>query len=368
MSELPTRPPGLSARWRLTLSYVTLIAVAGAVLLGVVAIWLLRYIPEGTVYSSNPVDGTSWAPNRTDLIRAFVPAAGWALLALIAVGLIGGWFLAGRMLRPLTVIADTARTVGSGRLDARIHLPGNDDEFRQLADVFDTMLDRIQGDVERERRFAANASHELRTPLTISRALLEVADADPDADIPQLLARLRAANERAVALTEALLLLARLDARPPEKGPVDLALAAEGAVELLHDVASEHNVGLDVAGDPVVVAGDAALLDQLALNLVQNALVHNLPSGGEAWVRTVRLGGRGALIVSNTGARVDPALVATLAEPFQRGAARTREGEHGGSGLGLAIAHSIVTALDGTLVLTARPDGGLHVEASFPVA
>jgi len=372
-SALPPRPvraAGLSVRWRLTLSYVALVAIAGAVLLGVVALWLLRYLPDGTVYSTNPIDGTSWAPNRSDIVRAFVPAASWALLALIVVSVLGGWILAGRVLRPLAIMADTARAVGDGDLSARIALPGRGDEFRRLADVFDGMLDRIQGDLERERRFAANASHELRTPLAITRAVLDVADADPDPDVPQLLVRLRAANERAIALTEALLLLARLDARPPARAPVDLSLAAEGAVELLHEVAAAHDVRLDAIGDPVIVRGDAALLDQLALNLVQNALVHNLPSGGSATVRTVSLGGQGALVVENTGEQLDPAMVATLVEPFQRGAGRTRDGAHGahgGSGLGLAIAGSIVEVLGGSLVLTARPEGGLRVEATFPL-
>ncbi|WP_439902370.1 sensor histidine kinase [Microbacterium azadirachtae] len=362
------RSPGLSVRWRLTLSYVALVAIAGAVLLGVVALWLLRYVPDGAVYSTDPLAGGSWAPNRTDLIRAFVPAATWALLALIALSVLGGWLLAGRVLRPLAIMADTARAVGEGELSARMALPGRDDEFRRLSDVFDGMLDRIQADLERERRFAANASHELRTPLAITRALLDVAQAEPDPDVPQLLERLRTANERAIALTEALLLLARLDARPPQQVEVDLSLAAEGAIELLHDVAAAHDVRIDAVGDPVFVRGDAALLDQLALNLVQNALVHNLPSGGSATVRTVSLGGRGALVVENTGERLDPDLVATLVEPFQRGSGRAREGGHGGSGLGLAIAGSIVDVLDGSLVLTARPEGGLRVEASFPLA
>ncbi|GAB6856079.1 sensor histidine kinase [Microbacterium xylanilyticum] len=362
------RAPGLSVRWRLALSYVVLVAIAGAVLLGVVALWLLRYVPDGSVYSTGPFDGGSWAPNRSDLIRAFVPAATWALLALIGLSVLGGWLLAGRVLRPLAIMAETARAVGEGDLTARIALPGRDDEFRRLSDVFDGMLDRIQADLERERRFAANASHELRTPLAITRALLDVAQAEPDPDVPQLLERLRAANERAIALTEALLLLARLDARPPERVEVDLSLAAEGAIELLHEVAAAHDVRLDAVGDPVFVRGDAALLDQLALNLVQNALVHNLPSGGSATVRTVRLGGHGALVVENTGEVLDPARVATLVEPFQRGGGRVRDGGHAGSGLGLAIAGSIVEVLGGSLVLTARRGGGLRVEATFPLA
>ncbi|OZB88959.1 MAG: hypothetical protein B7X41_05400, partial [Microbacterium sp. 14-71-5] len=120
-------------RWRLTLSYVALVAVAGAVLLGVVALWLLRYVPDGTVYNTDPIAGTSWAPNRTDIIRAFVPPATWAFLGLIALGVLGGWILAGRVLRPLTAIGATAQAVSDGDLDARIALPGRDDEFRRLA-------------------------------------------------------------------------------------------------------------------------------------------------------------------------------------------------------------------------------------------
>ncbi|MBS1674551.1 MAG: HAMP domain-containing histidine kinase, partial [Actinobacteria bacterium] len=335
------------------------------------SLWLLRYVPTGVLYSTDPT-GESWAPNRADLIRAFVPAAAWALLALVAVSVLGGWLLAGRVLRPLAMMADTARAVGEGDLSARIALPGSDDEFRRLSDVFDGMLDRIEQDIERERRFSANASHELRTPLAITRALIEVAEQDPDTDVPRLLRSLRTANERAIALTEALLLLARLDARPPERTPVDLSLAAEGAVELLHAPAATRAVTLEIDGDPVVVAGDAGLLDQLALNLVQNAIAHNLPSGGSAQVRTIAVGGRGMLMVENTGAPLDPAVVATLVEPFQRGArhARTDAGDAnpGGSGLGLAIARSIVDALGGTLALTARDEGGLRVEAAFPLA
>ncbi len=134
-SALPPRPAragGLSVRWRLTLSYAALVAVTGAVLLGVVALWLLRYVPDGTVYNTDPIDGTSWAPNRSDIIRAFVPPATWALLGLIAIGVLGGWLLAGRVLRPLALMAETAQAVGDGDLDARIALPGRDDEFRRL--------------------------------------------------------------------------------------------------------------------------------------------------------------------------------------------------------------------------------------------
>ncbi|MEI3843251.1 MULTISPECIES: sensor histidine kinase [unclassified Microbacterium] len=377
------RREGLSVRLKLTLSYALLVIGAGTVLLAVVALYVLRYIPEGNIYVQEDSGGLTWTAGRTDIIRAFVPRLTLAFVVLILIGLVGGWFLAGRMLRPLTRIGEAARLAAQGSLDHRIRMSGAGDEFRRLADVFDTMLDRIQSDVERERRFAANASHELRTPLSISRALIEVAEEDPDRDVPELLARLHAANERAIALTEALLLLARIEARPPAPTDVDLSLAAEEAVEILHPLADRRGVHLEISADPATVRGDAALLNQLALNLVQNAVVHNVP-GGTAWVRTRVDGGFGALIVENTGALLDPAVVAVLAEPFQRGAQRTHGDDAGGAsgaeagesiatgssgtGLGLAIASSIVDALGGSLHLRARPEGGLLVHAAFPLA
>ncbi|WP_424937767.1 MULTISPECIES: sensor histidine kinase [Bacteria] len=358
------REPGLSVRVRLTLSYAALVVIAGVLLLGVVALWLLRYIPEEAAYTT----GGDPVPNRGDILRAFVPPATWTVLALLVGGIVGGWYLAGRVLRPLTMIGDAARKAAAGSLSHRIAMPGPQDEFRELADVFDAMLTRIEGDVERQRRFAANASHELRTPLSVTRTLLEVAEAETNPDLPALLARLHGANDRAIALTEALLLLARVEARPPTAVPTDLSLAAEEAEELLHNLADVHGIRIDIDADPVIVAGDQTLLNQLATNLLQNAIVHNASEGGIAWIRTVADADGGRLVVENTGRPIDPALVATLTEPFQRGAQRTRSDGDTGSGLGLAIAASIVEALHGTLSLHARTGGGLRVEASFPLA
>src|SRR5213076_3116514 len=109
----------------------------------------------------------------------FVPAAATALAFLLVFGLLGGWILAGRMLVPLTRIADAARMAANGSLSHRIHLEGREDEFRELADAFDTMLEQLESHVAEQQRFAANASHELRTPLAITQTLLDVARKDP---------------------------------------------------------------------------------------------------------------------------------------------------------------------------------------------
>ena len=117
------------------------------------------------------------------------------------------------MLAPLTRITDATRTAASGSLSHRIELEGRRDEFRELADAFDTMLARLEAHVAEQQRFAANASHELRTPLAITQTLLDVARNDPDRDNGELVDRLHAVDARAIDLTEALLLLSRADQR-----------------------------------------------------------------------------------------------------------------------------------------------------------
>ncbi|MFD9082586.1 sensor histidine kinase [Streptomyces erythrochromogenes] len=354
------RRPGLSARLKLALSYAGFLFVAGALLLAVVWWFLLRYVPD----NSQGLLGIS--PNRYLLVRTFAPAAAVAMAFLLVFGLLGGWILAGRMLRPLTLITDAARTAGRGSLSHRIHMEGRQDEFRELSDAFDSMLEQLESHVAEQQRFAANASHELRTPLAISRTLLDVARKDPGQDRGELIERLYAVNTRAIDLTEALLLLSRGDRGNFTREGVDLSLVAEEAAETLLPLAEERRITLEVTGGAARTSGSAELLLRMVTNLVQNAVVHNLPAGGTVTVRTEAYGDTSVLRVENTG-RVLPAdLVPTLTEPFRRGTERVRTDEHAGVGLGLAIVHSIVRAHDGTLDLAPRPAGGLVATVRLP--
>jgi two-component system sensor histidine kinase VanS len=366
------RRPGLSARLKLTISYAGFVLLVGALLLAVVWVFLLRYVPDGVTTppprrpGSGPSDPALFSPNRTDLERAFVPRAAQALAFLLVFGVAGGWILAGRMLAPLTRIADAARLASHGSLAHRIRMEGPNDEFRELADVFDTMLEELESHVTEQQRFAANASHELRTPLAISQTLLEVARNDPSRDQGELIERLHAVNTRAIDLTEALLLLSRGDRRSFTREPVDLSLMAEEATETLLPLAEQRGITLDVTGEEARTVGSAALLLRMVTNLVQNAIVHNLAAGGTVTVHTESQDGASVLRVENTGYPLPPDLVATFTEPFQRGTERIRTDEHAGVGLGLAIVHSVVQAHDGTLDLTPRPGGGLLVTIRLP--
>jgi two-component system, OmpR family, sensor histidine kinase VanS len=356
-----TRRLGLSARLKLTLSYAGFLMLASALLLAAVWVCILRYIPDEVIY------GPPWfAPNRSDPLNGFAWPAAIVLAFLLVFGLVGGWLLAGRMLAPLTRITDATRMAANGSLSHRIRLPGRRDEFRELADSFDSMLARLEAHIAEHQRFAANASHELRTPLAISQTLLDVARNDPTRDQGELIERLHTVNTRAIDLTEALLLLSRSDRRSFTREPVDLSLIAEEATETLLPLAEQRRITLDVTGEATQTLGSAALIQRMVTNLVQNAIVHNLPAGGTVTVHTESQHDASVLRVENTGHPLPSELVPTLTEPFQRGTERIRTDEHAGVGLGLAIVHSIVRAHDGTLDLTPRPAGGLLVTIRLP--
>jgi two-component system sensor histidine kinase VanS len=359
------RAPGLSVRLKLSLSYAGFLMLAGVLLLAAVWVFLLRYVPDRALVVSADTSMDGVFPVRSRLLEVFAPKAVAVLAILLAVGLGGGWILAGRMLAPLTRITDATRLAATGSLSQRIRLPGRKDEFRELADAFDTMLARLEAHVAEQRRFAANASHELRTPLAVSKALLDVARSDPAHDADEVIDRLHTVNTRAIDLTEALLVLSRADQRSFTPERVDLSLLAEEATETFLPLAEERGVTIDTSGDIAPTVGSPALLLQLTTNLVQNAIVHNLSEQGTVWVRTSVRPATVVLTVENTGEQLAPGLVSTLTEPFRRGAERVHAG-HAGVGLGLTIVETIAQAHDGTLTLAPRAAGGIRITVELP--
>src|SRR5438093_735832 len=341
--------------------------LAGVVLLAVGYVSLSRGVHPGVIFMVR---------SHGDLLRYFAPIAAIVMTFLLVFGLLGGWLLAGRMLAPLTRITDATRTAANGSLSHRIQLPGRRDEFRELADGFDTMLARLEAHVAEQQRFAAeqqrfaaNASHELRTPLAVTQTLLDVARKGPNHDNGELVDRLHAVNTRAIDLTEALLLLSRADQRSFTPEQVDLSLIAEEATETLLPLAEKRGLTIETSGDMTPTIGSHALLLQMSTNLVHNAIVHNLPEQGTVCVTSSVRPKSVLLTVENTGEKLAPQLAATLAEPFQRGTKRIRTDHAGvGVGLGLAIVKSITQAHDGTLILIPRDEGGLRVTVQLPAA
>ncbi|WP_258060183.1 sensor histidine kinase [Rathayibacter rathayi] len=364
------RPRPISIRRRLTLSYVLLLGLAVTGLLGAMSIFLLRYITDDYFVSySRSTNEQIFVPNRTELLSAFVPVAAGVIVLLLIAGTVGGSLLARRMLAPLDELTRVARLVASDGYSHRVADLRSRDEFEELAEAFNAMLEQTEAHVSEQERFAANASHELRTPLTITKTMLDVARRDGSPDVEHLLADLSAVTARSIDLVEALLQLSRADRPIPEAQTLDLSLLAEEARDSVLTLAERGGVSLQVQVEPCSAIGSASLLLQLMMNLLHNAIVHNV-SAGFVVLRTQQSAEGAIVTVENSGSALDPATLPTLLEPFVRGGTRTRrtDGGHTGSGLGLAIVSRIVAAHGGHLTLTARSEGGLLVRVVLPRA
>ena len=399
------RGRGPTLRTRLTLVYAGVFALGGGLLMGanyLVASESLRArganlavtieavaMREGeAVYPSVPAESLdSWARTRTETEMAAQgeaqPAAllvdGYqdgvlsdmlvnSVLALVAITLLAagaGGVNAGRPMRRLHRVTETARTLSEHDLHSRLGLTGPDDEIRELGDTFDAMLSRLERAFESQRRFVANASHELRTPLAVQRAALEVPlaqDRVPD-DLRPAFRRALDSVGRSESLISGLLLLARSDRGLARTEEVDLAGVVRDVVARHEADAREAGVGLRVDTEAAVIPGDAVLLEHLVRNLVENAVRHNTRGGWvEARLRAAH--GRVVVKVTNTGAEVtDPD---ALFEPFHRGDEARLRGARPGNGLGLSIVRSIAVAHGATAAARARPGGGLVVTVGFP--
>ncbi len=374
------RIPSPTIRLRLTLLYGGLFLISGAVLLAIAYVLFRRasganlvVLPGATADPGTHVREmaerayASSVERNTDILHQGLLRSVLVLGVMTVISVAFGWLVAGRVLRPLREMTATTRQISERNLNERLALPGPRDELTDLADTIDGLLARLEAHVAEQQRFAANASHELRTPLATTQALLDVARNDPHRDNGELVERLHDVNARAIDLTEALLLLSRADQRSFVREDVDLSLLVEEAVEALLPAAEERGVTVEATGEMAPTTGSRALLLQLATNLVQNAIVHNLPGGGTVWVTTGTHPEGVTLTVTNTGEKLTPQLVSTLDEPFLRGSERART-DHAGAGLGLAIVKSIAQAHDGTLALTPRDGGGLRVTVELPAA
>jgi signal transduction histidine kinase len=386
---------GLTIRLRMTIAYGAAVFLTGTVLIVTAYFlfrWRLSHMNKNLAYPPgcpvlHPRDFPGQAAycdsvrNKQILSQIDKPLI-FVLLISAVVAVLIGYFLAGRFLRPINQITRTARRVASRpdrALHARIGMEGpQDDELVNLAQTFDGMLDRLDHAFEGQRRFVGNASHELRTPLAINRTLLEVTLMDPDIDdqTRQLCRTLLATNERSERMIEGLLLLAKADNEPTHREDIDLAEVAYRSVTQCEMEAAERHVAIRTSLQPVSVSGDGILIERIAMNLIQNALRHNIGPGG--WVdvltydRSHDVPGHGLLVVANTGPEVPAYAVETLFEPFKRGsqasgASAARDPKDKGVGLGLSIVRSVVRAHGGRVAAEPRPGGGLIVRVWLPV-
>ena len=303
---------------------------------------------------------------RDSAVNNLLGASLLTLAILVPTAALGSWLLVRRALRPVGAITDAARRASEHRLDERLALSGPRDEITELADTFDDLLARLEHAFDAQRRFVANASHELRTPLTVARTAIDVTMAKPDRteeQVRRMAADVHGAVDRAERLVDGLLTLTRSQNLVHAAEPVDLATAAQDALDTLAGEIAARGLTVHPALNPAPATGDRALLDRLVANLVDNAVRHN-ETGGWLSVHT-GLDGTGArLEVINTGPTPEPTRVPQLFEPFQRANGRAHTGEQG-LGLGLSIVRAVADAHQATISATARPGGGLIVSLTL---
>ena len=284
-----------------------------------------------------------------------------------------GWFVSGRVLRPVRAITDTARRASEQHLGERIGMTGPRDELRELADTFDAMLDRLDIAFAAQRAFVANASHELRTPLTIMRTAIDVTLARPgrtQAQLEDMAERVRRRIDAAERMIDGLLTLAVSDQGAASHEGLDLSALAGDALEMA--APGIERLGLTVLAElgAAPTVGDPKLLERMVWNLVNNAVLHNQPDG---WIRvTTGVVSTSAgpeevfLRIANSGKEVPPESVSAIFEPFRRLAGRT--GTEDGVGLGLSIVRSVSTAHGARLDVRPMDGGGLEVLIALPTA
>ena len=311
--------------------------------------------------------GPAQAAQRATDSHQLLVNSGIALAIVAALGLLAGWFIAGRMLRPIRTITRTARRISSSSLHERLALEGPQDELKELGDTLDDLFGRLDAAFEAQRHFVANASHELRTPLTAERTLLQVALDDPDTTASEWRSTAKevlASTDEQARLIEALLTLASSESGLNGCEPVDLAATVAASLGSLQPEIDRLGIHIDSVTNPASLEGDSLLVERLVVNLLTNAVGHNIVDGNVEVVTGTR-GGDAFVSVTNTGPLVPPAEVERLFRPFQRldpGRAHNKDGH----GLGLSIVRAIATAHGATVTAQPSPDGGVSIEVDFP--
>ncbi|MEV5575423.1 ATP-binding protein [Spirillospora sp. NPDC052269] len=370
----------LSLRTRLSLVYGSLFFGTACLLVAVTylfTVWAVNAKFHATLPASQrsgnqphfyggPDIENQLAERRHEILDGLLQVSIVATVLLGALAFVLGYYLAGRMLRPLHTVTTTARRLSETTLHERIGLDGPHDEIKELADTFDQMLDRLHRAFDSQRRFIANASHELRTPLALGRTAIEVVLARPGttSETRVLCDRLLAANTRHERLIDGLLTLARSERELRSPVPLDVQDLAADAIGQLHPVATRENVTLhaELASGPVL--GDPVLLERSIVNLVENAIRYNVPDG-HVWIRCGTHDEQTYVAVDNTGPVVSPENAEAIFKPFER-LRGPRRGTDRGAGLGLSIVRAVLEAHDGTAQARPREQGGLTLTLKLP--
>jgi signal transduction histidine kinase len=354
-------------RLQFTALYAGILLVLGAVILTIAGL-SVRGHSVSVVPAHQPRGNTIAAGQHAVDVHQLNIGSAVAFAVALILSLALGWFIAGRLLRPLQTISATARDISANNLHRRLDLTGPDNELKELGATLDDLFGRLEASFDSQRHFAANASHEMRTPLAAERSLLQVALADPNADAETL----RAACEEVLrlgnlqeSLVDSLLTLASSEAGIERWESIDLAEIARDVVGARSQDAEQRSLVIDSDISAARTLGDQSLVEILIANLVDNALHHNV-AGGRIDVSTFARDGRAIFSVSNTGPVISPTEIDRLLEPFQQHVGE-RISHSSGHGLGLPIVRAIADAHRASLEVRPRAGGGLCVDVTFTV-
>ena len=288
--------------------------------------------------------------------------------AVLLLGLVGGWWIASRAIRPIDDISATATKISDGDLSQRIDVTDTDNELGRLANVLNSTFARLEIAFGQQRQFTSDAAHELRTPVSVmlTQTQTTLTRERSVAEYRETVEVCQRAAQRMRRLIESLLALARLEAgqEPMKRLRFDLAVAARDCVELIRPLAAERGMKL-ICEVPVIEGeGDPERMSQVISNLLINAIQYNR-EGGE-----VRVAGQAneasiALTVTDTGLGISAADLPHIFDRFFR-ADKSRTGSSGHAGLGLAISKAIVEAHGGTIAVVSQPGAGTTVTVHLP--
>ncbi len=314
------------------------------------------------------VVGREVSADRAALRQLGLQIAGSGAL-IWSLGLLGGWWLAGRAIKPIEAISQTASRIAGGELSERIDIAGTDNELGRLSQVLNETFDRLSTAVERQREFTADASHELRTPLTVilsetSRGLKRERSAE---EYQEIISTCSLAATRMRTLVESLLMLARQDGTPElRRETVDLSNIVSASIRLHQPLAAERGITLRAELQSAPCHADPNALPVIAGNLLSNAIQHQ-GREGEVVIRVYQSAGKAVLEVADRGPGIAPEHLSRLFDRFYRiDPARGASGGH--SGLGLAIVRAIVDNHHGTVNVESAPGQGTTFRVELPAS
>lgn len=291
-------------------------------------------------------------------------------LGVIAVGLIGGWWLTGRAISPIAEISTAAEKISGGDLSKRINVSETESELGQLAGVLNQTFERLEKSFAQQVRFTADASHELRTPISVILTQIQLALSRERSgeDYRRTLETCERAAERMGLLVNALLELARVDSGDFEllHAECDLGQIARDAIEMVEPLAKQKGVTLNHAIESVKIRADALKLGQVFINLLTNAIQHN-KDGVEICVSVKRNGDQAVVRIADNGMGIPAESLLQIFDRFYR-VDPSRSRAKGNSGLGLAICKAILEAHGGKIDVKSQIGAGAEFILTLPIS